>query len=179
MSLFLVFEFCGSKFCLHLLIGRRPCSLHGLFWRCHGKSVMAFVPLSHPSTCGVSFHHNDGIMSFGVCLWSVFPPSCNDLLLVSFAVDLYNRRKDFAALNCLPLIMCGGEGFGDRMLPPTSLLHLSGISPNFSLSCFSITIADRHNLIQLSIVDIANLGKLYLLYGSQFLLAFNKYNYST
>ena len=32
----------------------------------HSGSVMTFVPLSSPSTCGVSFHYNDGVLSFGV-----------------------------------------------------------------------------------------------------------------
>ena len=41
----------------------------------HSKSVMAFVPTGLPSTSGVNFHYNDGIMGFEVDLWSIFPPS--------------------------------------------------------------------------------------------------------
>ena len=46
-------------------------------------SVMAFISLGSPSTCAVSFHDNDGIMSFGVFFQLNFLPSWIDLVLAS------------------------------------------------------------------------------------------------
>lgn len=48
-----------------------------------------------PSTRGVSFHYNDSIMNFGVCLQSIFPPSWIDLVLVLVVDDFYDHLSGF------------------------------------------------------------------------------------
>ena len=65
------------------------------------RSVMASVPLSPPSTCGVSFHHNGGRLGsfsgqFFLLVGSIW------FLLV------------FPAINCFPLTVRGGRGSGER-----------------------------------------------------------------
>ena len=61
-SVFQVFELCGTKFCLCLLVGTLVLVLETVY----SGSVMASSSLHPPFTCGVSFHYKDGIMSFGV-----------------------------------------------------------------------------------------------------------------
>lgn len=66
------FELCGTKFSLHLLVGM------GLVPNISYLQVLwCSLPLAGggaPSTCGFSFHDNDGIMSYGVILLSFSPP---------------------------------------------------------------------------------------------------------
>ena len=77
-------------------------------------SVTEFTPLGLPLICGVTFHYNDGIMSFQVGLWSIFPPSWNDLVLTSSCVfDLYDHCRGFLP-QLFPLIMHGGGGPDER-----------------------------------------------------------------
>lgn len=45
-------------------------------------NVIALVP-SPPSIYGIRFNYNDGIMSFGISLWSIFPPLWVELILAS------------------------------------------------------------------------------------------------
>lgn len=62
----------GPKFRLRLLVGRDLV-----------PNGVAFVPLGSPSIRGVSFHYDDGVMSFGVGFSSMFPQSRNALGLAS------------------------------------------------------------------------------------------------
>lgn len=48
----------------------------------HLGNVIALVP-SPPSIYGIRFNYNDGIMSFGISLWSIFPPLWVELILDS------------------------------------------------------------------------------------------------
>lgn len=83
----------------------------------------AFAPevsrgLPHPNppcTCGVCFHYNDDIMSFGVGLCSIFPPSWMDLVLACVCCRLlWPPPWEFPAVNYLPLVMHRSEGPGER-----------------------------------------------------------------
>ena len=49
------------------------------FWKCHGLCSPQFVVSIFTTNWGVNFHCNDGIMSFGVGVHSIFPPFWNHL----------------------------------------------------------------------------------------------------
>ena len=94
-----VSEFCGTKFCLCLLVGR------GL-WCSSPSSPLLLL---------VCFHYNDDMMSFGVILQSIFPSSWADLVSTSpCGYWLLSPPQGFPAINCFPLIMHGGGGSGKR-----------------------------------------------------------------
>ena len=91
---FQFFEFCSNEFCLHLLFGRIL-----VLNMAHSITVLACVPLGPPSIWGVTFHYNDGIMSFGVGFWSIFPPSWIDFVSAS-PYWILQPPQGFPALNC-------------------------------------------------------------------------------
>lgn len=80
---------CISK--TELFLNFMPPNFHSTFWlkrglvsnMVHSRSIMVFILLDLPSTCGISVYYNDGMMSFVVVLWPIFPPPWTYLVLAS------------------------------------------------------------------------------------------------
>ena len=70
------------------------------FWKCHGLCSPQFVVSIFTTNWGVNFHYDDGIMSFGMGVHSIFPPSWNHVGQPVLIFDFHTHRRSFPEINC-------------------------------------------------------------------------------